>query len=188
MAITFDPVNKRIILDSASTTATELYSRWVDWSATGDNLKYGMVFRQVGSDDLGGGLVIPPYYFLQNGWRVRPMEANHMLVISGNLFVDGGGQPVVNTLGPYNVSIQYTVAVQAQGFITNGSGATYTPQQIAEAVIAEMDTNSNIHTIVNEINAKVSALASGYDLSDITADLLAISKKIDDTQAFVLSL
>lgn len=188
MAIIFDPNNKRIILDGTSTSATELYSRWVDWAAQDDNIKYNPVFRQVGSDDLGGGLVIPPYYFLQDGWRIRPMEANHMLVISGNLFVEGGGQPVVNTLGPYNVSIQYTVAVQAQGFMSAGAGATYTPQQIAEAVVAEMDTNSNIHTIVNEINAKVSALASGYDLSDITADLLAISKKIDDTQAFVLSL
>ena len=155
MAITFDPVNKRIILDVTTITATEIYSRWVDWASLGDNLKYRMVFRQVGSDDLGGGLVIPPYYFLQSGWRIRPMEANHLLVISGNLFVEGGGQPVVNTLGAFNVSVQYTVPVQAQGFITNGASVSYTPQQIAEAVVTEMDSNSEIRSIVDDTQAFV---------------------------------
>jgi hypothetical protein len=114
--IVFDAANKRIILDSSSVTATEIYSRWVDWAALSDNQKYGEVISQVGSEDLGGGLSIPPYYFLNNGWRVRPMESNHLLVITGNLFVTGGGAPVVNTLGSYNVSVQYTVPVQAQAF------------------------------------------------------------------------
>jgi hypothetical protein len=135
MAIAFDPANKRIILASASTSATEIYSRWVDWAAQGDNTKYGVVIRQVGSDDLGSGLAIPPYYFLQGSWRVRPMEASHLLVLSGNLFVEGGGQPVVNTLGSFNVSVQYTVPVQAQAFSSaGGGGSAPTAQQNADAV------------------------------------------------------
>lgn len=133
MAITFDPATQRIILDSASVTATELYSRWVDWAATGDNAKYGMVFRQVGSDDLGGGLSIPPYYFLQGNWRVRPMESSHNLTITGNLFVDGGGVPVVSTLGTYQVNVNYTVPVQAQGIATGGGGGA-TAAEIATEV------------------------------------------------------
>jgi hypothetical protein len=135
VAITLDAAAKRIILDSASVTATEIYSRWVDWAAQGDNTKYGMVIRQVGSDDLGNGLAIPPYYFLQNGWRVRPMEASHLLVLTGNLFVEGGGQPVVNTLGSFNVSVQYTVPVQAQAFSSaGGGGSAPTAQQNADAM------------------------------------------------------
>jgi len=121
MAIVFDPVNKRIVLDGTSITAGEIWSRYVDWAALGDNAKYAEALRQVGGDDLGSGLFIPLYFFLLNGWRVRPMEANHALVITGNLFVDGGGIPVVNTLGAYNVSVQYTVPVQAQGIATSGS-------------------------------------------------------------------
>jgi hypothetical protein len=134
MAITFDPAAKRIILDSASVSATELYSRSCDWLLLSDNVKYKEVFRQVGSDDLGGGLFIPPYFFLQGSWRVRPMESSHLLVITGNLFVEGGGQPVVNTLGSYNVSVQYTVPVQAQAY-DSGGGSVYTPAQIATAVL-----------------------------------------------------
>lgn len=136
MAITIDPSAKRIILDSASVSATELYSRVTDWQAESDNLKYGMVFRQVGSDDLGSGLSIPPYYFLQSGWRVRPMESNHTLTITGNLFVEGGGVPVVQTLGTYQVNVNYTVPVQAQGI--NTSGGTLTAEQIVAALTASV--------------------------------------------------
>lgn len=133
MPITFDSTTKRIILDSSSVTAQEVYSRWCDWVASADNLKHLPAFRAVGGDNLGGGLYIPPYFFLLNGWRVRPMESDHLLVLDGNLFVEGGGQPVVQTLGSFNVSVQYTVPVQAQAFSTAG-GTGPTPQEIALAV------------------------------------------------------
>lgn len=132
MAIIFDPGTRRVILDSAYVTATEIYSRWVDWAAVGDNAKHGMAVRQVGSDDLGSGLAIPPYYFLQGAWRVRPMESSHTLTIDGNLFVDGGGDPVVPTLGSFNVLTKTVVPVQAQAFSSGGGGAT--PTQVADAV------------------------------------------------------
>lgn len=136
MPIVFDPAAKRIVLDSASVTATELYSRSADWLALDDNAKYGAVFRQVGGDDLGAGLSIPPYFFLQGAWRVRPMEANHNLTITGNLFVEGGGVPVVQTLGTYQVNVNYTVPVQAQGISTSGSTGP-TAAEIADAVWAK---------------------------------------------------
>jgi hypothetical protein len=125
MAIVFDASSKRIILDSSSVTATEIYSRSCDWLLLSDNSKYGAVFRQVGSDDLGGGLSIPPYFFLQGAWRVRPMESSHNLTITGNLFVEGGGVPVVSTLGTYQVNVNYTVPVQAQGISTTGAASPW---------------------------------------------------------------
>ena len=147
MAITFDPVNKRVILDSASVSATELYSRWVDWAALSENLKYGMVFRQVGSDDLGAGLSIPPYIFLQGEWRVRPMESNHNLTITGNLFVEGGGVPFVQTLGTYQVNVNYTVPVQAQGISTSGS----TGPSAYEIALAVLDAFRQTRVSVNAV-------------------------------------
>lgn len=135
MAITIDPTNKRLILDSASVTAQAIYVAWVDWVATSDNSKYLPAFRSAGGDDLGSGLFIPAYYFLLNGWRVRPMEANHNLTITGNLFVDGGGVPVVSTLGTFQVNVNYTVPVQAQGIATSGSSGP-TAAEIAAAILA----------------------------------------------------
>lgn len=150
MAITFDPATSRIILDSASVTATEIFSRWCDWAALSDNLKYGMVMRQVGSDDLGAGLSIPPYFFLQGAWRIRPMESNHNLTINGNLFVEGGGVPVVQTLGTYQVNVNYTVPVQAQGISTSGSTGP-TAAEIAAAILAAAQVTP-IHSNTKLIN------------------------------------
>jgi len=137
----FDPVNKRIILDSTAVTASQIWSRWVDWVASDDNGKYLPALSQVGGDDLGSSLSIPIYIFLLNGWRVRPMEANHQLIITGNLFVDSGGVPVVNTLGAYNVSVQYTVPVQAQTVSVSSSGGLTSAQA---AQLDSVQTNTNL--------------------------------------------
>ena len=141
MAITFDGASKRIVLDSVSVAAAEIWSRWADWWQEDDNARWPLAFRQVGGDDLGGGLSIPPYLFLLNGWRVRPMESSHNLTITGNLFVDGGGVPVVQTLGTYQVNVNYTVPVQAQGIATSGSTGPNSAE-IAEAVWAHADANA----------------------------------------------
>ena len=135
MPITVDPASKRLILDSDSVTAKEIFRAWADWMLVSDNAKYLPAFSATGGDDLEGGISIPPYYFLLNGWRVRPMESSHTLIITGNLFVDGGGVPVVSTLGTYQVNVQYTVPVQAQGISTSG-GSAPTAEQNAAAVWA----------------------------------------------------
>jgi hypothetical protein len=127
-----------------------MYSRSADWLAQADNAKYGAVFRQVGGDDLGGGLSIPPYFFLQGAWRVRPMESSHNLTIAGNLFVEGGGVPVVPTLGTYQVNVNYTVPVQAQGISTSG-GSGPSAAQIAAEVLAALQA-SVIPVNVKQVN------------------------------------
>jgi hypothetical protein len=54
------------------------------------------------------------------------MESSHNLTITGNLFVEGGGVPVVATLGIYQVNVNYTVPVQAQGISTTGAASPWT--------------------------------------------------------------
>lgn len=179
MAITFDATNKRIVLDSATTTATELYSRSCDWLLESDNAKYGAVFRQVGGDDLGGGLSIPPYFFLQGGWRVRPMEASHTLIITGNLFVEGGGVPVVPTLGNYNVSVQYTVPVQAQGISTSGSSIDYNAissavwTRMIEGFTAEQVTALMASVLLGKVTGAGTGTERFRDLADTTDRVVA---------------
>jgi hypothetical protein len=140
MAITFDPSSNRIILDTDTVTSAQIWVAWIDWVAISDNSKYLPALKQVGGDALGSGLAIPPYIFLLNGWRVRPREADHTLIITGNLFVEGGGIPVVPTLGVYNVSAQYTVPMQAQAILVGGSSAP-TAIENANAVWAHAFAN-----------------------------------------------
>lgn len=166
MALTFD---------SASVTAQAIYSAWVDWVATSDNAKYLPAFRSVGGDDLGGGLLIPPYYFLQNGWRVRPMEADQTLTITGNLFVDGGGDPVVSTLGAFNVLTKLVVPVQAQGISTGGGSS---PVDIAAQVRVELAAElakvldlAKIHGLVPGTNLVVTPTSrTAGDVSQTISD------------------
>lgn len=137
MAITFDPATKIITLDSGAVTAVEIWSRWVDWFVTSDNSKYVPALSLVGGDTIDGSIAIPPYIFLEDGWRVRPMESSHELTITGNLVVRGGGNPVVATLGTYQVNVRYTVPVQAQ--LVN---AIPTAAQNAAAVMERVTENS----------------------------------------------
>ena len=152
MAIVFDPSSNRIILDTTAVTSAQIWIAWIDWVATSDNSKYLPAMKQVGGDELGSGLAIPPYIFLLNGWRVRPMEASHTLVLTGNLFVDGGGVPIVPTIGNYNVSAQFTVPVQAQAILVGGSTAP-TAEQTADAVWAHSFT-SKLLTVAKFLGLK----------------------------------
>ena len=157
MAITFDPVNKRIVLDSTYVEVKDIYSRWKEWVQTGDNAKWPQAFRAIGGDPLGSGLYISLYTFLLNGWRLRPMEANHTLVVHGNISVDGGGDPVVPTLGSYKVLVQYTVPERAQAYDAGGGGGS-TAAEIAAAVRAELapelaKVNELTFTTPNKVDA-----------------------------------
>lgn len=173
MVATFDGASKRIILDSTSITASELWSAYVDWlDADSDNHRWGAALSQTGGDDLGGGLYIPVYIFLLNGWRVRPMESNHTLTITGNLFVDGGGDnPVVSTLGSYRVLTVLTVPVQAQAYDAGG-GSAPTAAQVATAVRTELDAELDVINTFTFTSTNVNANVKAVDDSTAAAALL----------------
>lgn len=187
MAILFDTSAKRIILDTGTVTVTEIYSRWVDWVASGDNSKYLPAFRSLGGDDLGGGIFIPPYYFLINDWRIRPMESSHTLTVTGNLFVEGGaGDPIVPTIGNFNVLIRSVVPVQAQAFSTSGGGSGATLSQIENSsVLAKQSKLVEIQSDISNVAAKVWESPVVNPLPGSSADIL--SKTLNITKFIGLS-
>ncbi len=140
MAITFDGPSKRIILSTGTTSldARDCYSRWKDWVLESDNSKYEQAFTVVGGDPIGGGNFVSSYYFLTNGWRIRPHEASHTLTINGSVVVDGGGNALVPTLGSYQVLVVQSVPVKAETVSTEGGGASFTLDQIRDAVWAKL--------------------------------------------------
>lgn len=76
--------------------------------------------RTAGGDPLGGSQNIAPYFFLRDGWKIRPQESNHTLVFSGNLFLDEGevGGLVVPTLGGFTVLVNIVTSPQALEIVT----------------------------------------------------------------------
>lgn len=134
MALSFNGATKVISLSAGTTSLSvrDLWSRWVDWWLTGDNSKYLRAMDTVGGNDIdaGAGTKIPIYAFLQNGWKLKPQEANHTLNVGdGVLLVDGGGDPFVNTTGSYVVRINYQQPVQAISFDSGGGAGGLTTDQ-----------------------------------------------------------
>jgi hypothetical protein len=143
--MTFDGVNRLVIMDTGETdiTAKAMYSAWKDWVASG-NGGYFPAFRTIGGDPLGGGLLAGDYYFLQtqDGWRIRPYEGNHTLVIFGNLFPDSADTLFVNTLGVFRVQIQQKLSSLTQTVETGGgSGGGLTSGQDAKLSAIKISTD-----------------------------------------------
>lgn len=145
MAITFDGSAKLMTLTTGtvSVSVRELWSRWVDWFLTSDNSKYLPAFTSLGGDEITTEISVPIYAFLMNGWRIKPQEANHTLVVGdGILVVSGGGDPFVNTSGSYIVRINYQQPVQALTVATGGS----TGPTVSEIVDGVLNTPNSVDT------------------------------------------
>jgi hypothetical protein len=169
MASTFDGVNKIITLDAGDTLLIkELYKEWIHWLPLSDNSKYLPAFRTAGGDTIGDNQNIAPYYFLTNGWKIRPYEGDHFLTVIGNLFVDGGGNPFIPTIGSYNVTISLNVSSDSKvTTVAVGSGVTEQDKiDIVGMVWAELLTGSStpdsaayilkkIRSIVNDNQALI---------------------------------
>lgn len=116
----------------------DIYSDWKEWQLVGDNAKYARAFIAIGGDPIGGGLYAGSYYFLTNGWKIRPDEADHNLTLVGNIFGEGGAAIITPTLGAYTVSVNVLTSSQAQGISTSGSTAP-TSEENADALLDRLN-------------------------------------------------
>lgn len=196
MVVTFDGVNKLIICNSGTTELNvkiDLYSDWKEFSLTSDNAKYLQAFSTTGGDTLDTGVYLGDYYFLENGWKIRPYEGNHVLTVTGNLFSRDGLSPFVSTLGAYNVSIRSKYSSLTQTAGSGGSGATandiwnsqlegsVTAKQllrlISSVLIGETSITSTgdsatvIFRDVNDTTNRITASMSGSQRTNITTNV-----------------
>lgn len=153
MSYTFDGNNKLIVIDSGVTSfsVSDLYSRWKEWFSVADNAKYQTAFgNSVGGNPLGGGLFLGSYYFLQNGWLIKPQEANHTLEVFGNLYpIPDTASLFASTSGSYNVQIIMRNSSLTQGVATTGdiSSAVWSASiagGVAGQVLTSADNNAKI--------------------------------------------
>ena len=126
----FDGPNKLVILQSGTTSfdAKDLYSRWKEWVLDTDNSKYLQAMEVVGGEPTSATNFVPSFYFMINGWKIRPQEADHVLTVTGNLANEAGiGSPFVSTVGSYNVLIEKNTS-DSQTVSTGGGSSTAGPE------------------------------------------------------------
>jgi hypothetical protein len=129
--VTFDGINKLIIVNDGETeldAQRDVYSAWKRWlieqDSYGSTSKYPQALRTVGGDTITATESVSPYFFLLNGWVLRPYEGDHLLTVNGNLFVDGGGNPFTPTVSAHNVTINLITSSKSITTTINVSGGT----------------------------------------------------------------
>lgn len=165
--ISFDGAAKVIVLSTGTTSLSvvDLWSRYLDWLAIGDNSKYAVAMTSLGGDtiDASSGTSVPAYVFLQNGWRVKPQNADHTLnVTTGVLLVSGGGDPFINSDTAHVIRINYSQPVQAVTVATGGGGdpATIASAVLASAIETGYDLKSAMRLVLSAMAGKVSGAQS----------------------------
>lgn len=128
MAFTFNGAAKTITHSGGTLSVAEMWSRYVDWLATGDNSKYGELLTTVGRDQDD----IPLYVFLETG--VTIVISNNSIpspVVDGVLKTRSGGDP----FGGAVVNARLKEPGIAIGYSTTG-GTGPSAESIAAAVLA----------------------------------------------------
>lgn len=125
MAFAFNGTTKVITVGAGvvAFNAQDLYEEWKDWAQVGMNAMWPQAMSTVGGESIGAGQTVSPYFFVINGWVIKPDESDHTLTVTGNLLADGGGSPFVSTTGDFNVRIITVVSSNSLTVDTGGGGS-----------------------------------------------------------------
>jgi hypothetical protein len=135
--VTFDGTNKLILINYGETVIDvqrDIYSAWKRWVEQIDNMKFPQALKVIGGDPIDATNVITPYYFLTNGWRIRPFEGNHKLTITGIILTDDNQDPLVPTVADWNISVTRIVPVKAESIVMPVASSAPTAEENAQAV------------------------------------------------------
>ena len=183
--VTFDGVNKLILVNEGETSLdvqTDIYSDWKEWAQTEDNLKYLPPLDTVGGEPTIEGQRLDVTYFLINGWKIKPYTGTYDLTLIGNIFdVDGGDIKVpadVNRFNPNNITINTNTSVivrQLRPEVTiSGSGLS----ESELATLNQIDsTTQDISGVVYDISGSVVEIRSLLQ-SPVTASLVPSQEQI----------
>ena len=149
MTFTFDGAAKTITHSGGTLSVAEMWSRYVDWLAVGDNSKYGDLLTTVGRDEND----IPLYVFLEPGVIIVVTDNSiPSPVVDGVLKTRSGGDP----FGGAVVNARLVEPGIAIGYSTTGSTGP-SASDIAAALLAAL----NATTIpVNVVKTNGQALLS----------------------------
>ena len=160
--VTFCGPNKQIIICCLACcplsicAQTFLYSHWKKAILDGC-LSAGVeqAFSTTGGDPVTATQNLSGYFFLVNGWRVKPAEKNQSYLVEGNLFTCGGiCHPFTNTAGCFNTFV--AINTSAQSLTT--STITLSAAGEASVVDAVWDETLACHVAVGSTGAKLDAL------------------------------
>jgi len=157
--VTFDGVNKLILVNDGETSLDaqiDLYSDWKEWIRNENYMQFLAPFSTVGGDPTIEGQRLDVTYFLINGWKIKPYPGSYTLNIVGNIFdVDGG--------------------------------STTVPADIVTNIANNITINTNTSVIVRQLTPEVTVSGSGLSESEL-ATLNTINTTTQDTNTVVYDI
>jgi len=170
-------------------SAAEVYSRWKQWASSTTKSRFEPAFAgSVGGESLGGGVAVGGYFFLQNGWKIRPQEADHQLLITGNLYpVPATAAMFQSTLGDFQVVVSMRTSSLTQSIVSSSSsssssGGGGTLEGDGGGLGGGLNTSPTADQIaiaVWEKNIAASTAGAGKDLQDVKKTTSATIGLID---------
>jgi len=154
MAITFDPTNKYILIDSGtSLTALEIYNAVMEWHDEQASMGYDVPMAAIGKAPLGGGVYTDSIFILQSGWKLKLYDGTYQFRIIGTMITDDGS---IRTVQPDSGFVEITFQVTSQGIIiVSGSGVTEQDKQDIANLVWEhttADTLADRVDLIRKIN------------------------------------
>jgi hypothetical protein len=119
-----------------------------DWLAT--PALQGSLFpiRPIGGDQVPGR-IIGDSYVLENGWHIMPYEADHELLIVGNLFTQFPPL-VLDTIGDFTVRVTSEVSTLVEVRETGVSGLTPTESAALLQIAVDLASVDGEVTLMND--------------------------------------
>jgi hypothetical protein len=159
--VTFNELTKTIEIDEAPdvngdvliNVKVDLYSDGKeDWVAAENLRKFYFPISAEGGKPLPGEKDLGSTFFLASDWKIRPYDANHRLIIDGNLYAVDGSDPFIDTVSNFPVRVMQQVS-DLVSTVSSGSGLSSTEHDqlmslptltnIESSVILAMKSDTN---------------------------------------------
>lgn len=166
--VTFDGPNKLILINTGIIDIDfriDVYSNWKEWILVNEfvNAQFEQALSVVGGDPLPGQRILGSTFFLENGWKIRSWEGDHILTITGNVFTRDGADPVIPSIGEHKVTVNFNTSTLVEGGRSVGA-------ELGINTVLQIDEVWKIHglDITNPLNVTASTRSAGIIQQTIT--------------------
>jgi len=179
MPVAFSGSLKQIIVYGVSDFSIvnvdkDIYSRWKNWVATGNNSKYLQALRPVGGDSIGGSSVTPSYFFLMNDWKVTVDGAQNVR-FQYNLYCDVGTNENTNPfLVTNNGSVVSAVSDAPANTAIGGSGLSPDQSNKLKEIWQDRGLDSTNPKVINATTESVGLITK---IRERIGDVLTVTRQ-----------
>lgn len=174
--VTFDGINKLIIVNDGQTSINieqDIYSDWKEWAVIRENLKFDAALRTVGGDPTIGSDRLGASFFTINGWQILISDN---VTFFGNIFSDDFSTPFTTAEGVKLAQSQISNLIDKVGATTSdliSAGIVVQSDLTTQTTILQSDISGVPANVINELN---NTSYDGVPFGDIMAIILAMAQ------------